>query len=127
MANHKILIADRNSITLNMFSTVIQNIGLPRPIQATSSQAALKEFKTQKIDISFIDFSLPDMSGLDVLREIKEIKKEAFVVMLCLEASEENIQAAIQAKANGFLIKPFQPYSVIKLIHKYETQSISKN
>jgi two-component system chemotaxis response regulator CheY len=127
MANHKILIADHNSITLNMFSTVIQNIGIPRPVQATSGQLAIKEFKAQKIDISFIDFSLPDMSGLDVLREFKEIRKDAFVVMLCLEASEENIQAAIQAKVNGFLIKPFQPYSVIKLIHKYETQLVNKN
>ena len=126
MANHKILIADHNSLTLNMFSTVIQNIGLPRPVQATSGQVAIKEFKTQKIDVSFIDFSLPDISGLDVLNEMKEIRKDAFVVMLCLEASEENIQAAMQVKVNGFLVKPFQPYSVIKLIHKYETILLGK-
>lgn len=126
MANHKILIADRNALTMNMFSTVIQNIGLPWPIQATTGQLAIKEFKAQKIDISFVDFSLPDMHGLEVLKELKALKEDAFIVMLCTDASEDNIQSAIQAKASGFLIKPFQPYSVIRLIHKYETSLFNK-
>ena len=126
MANHKILIADKSSVTINMFSTVIKNIGLPWPIQATTGQLAIKEFKASKIDISCIDFALPDMHGLDVLQELKGIRSDAFIVMLCTDASEDNIQSAIQAKANGFLVKPFQPYSVIRLIHKYETQSLNK-
>ena len=53
MANHKILIADRNSLTINMFSTVIQNIGLPWPIQATSGQLAIKEFVVSGQNFSF--------------------------------------------------------------------------
>ena len=127
MAEHKILIADRNSLTVNMFSAVIKNIGLPWPIQATTGQQAIKQFKEQIIDIAFIDFMLPDMYGIDVLTEMKTIRADAFIVILCTEASETNIQAAIQAKASGFLIKPFQPYSVIKLIHKYETIRFNKS
>lgn len=127
MAEHKILIADRNSLTVNMFSAVIKNIGLPWPIQATTGQQAIREFKAQKIDIAFIDFALPDVHGIDVLTEMKTIRADAFIVMLCTDASETNIQSAIQAKATGFLIKPFQPYSVIRLIHKYETLVFNKS
>lgn len=126
MANHKILIADKSSVTINMFSTVLKNIGLPWPAQATTGQLAIKEFKNQRIDVAFIDFALPDMHGIDVLLELKEIREDAFVVMLCTDASEENIHSAIEANADGFLVKPFQPYSVIRLIHKYETQKLNK-
>jgi len=88
MAEHKILIADRNSLTVNMFSAVIKNIGLPWPIQATTGQQAIKQFKEQIIDIAFIDFMLPDMYGIDVLTEMKTIRADAFIVILCTEASE---------------------------------------
>lgn len=58
-------------------------------------------------DICFLDLSLPDDNGLEMLLEIREDTPEAFVVMLTTSRLTEDVMMAQRCKANGYITKPF--------------------
>ena len=60
-----------------------------------------------KINFIFLDIELPDKSGLEILKIVKESKPDIYVVMVSGENSLDNVKQSIQAGASGFIAKPF--------------------
>lgn len=58
-------------------------------------------------DIIFLDINLPDMSGIDVLKELFVIDHYSYVIMLSGNGSRDNVMKAIEGGAKGFVSKPF--------------------
>jgi len=61
---------------------------------------------------------MPEMDGLEALREIKEKHPTTAVVMITSNASAENVQEAIENGASGFIVKPFNAAKVIDTLAK---------
>lgn len=74
---------------------------------ADSGVAGLREYLAIAPDIVFLDIDLPDISGLDVLKKIKQIDADAHVVMLSGQGHTDNILKAVDHGAKGFVGKPF--------------------
>jgi len=77
-------------------------------ITAESAQEALAAYLLHAPDIVFLDIGLPDGSGFEVLRRILANDPEAYVVMFSGNSYLDNVTAALNAGALGFIAKPFK-------------------
>ena len=77
--------------------------------KAEDGVIALKTLKSQKIDLVVSDWNMPNMTGIDLLRNIRgdAALKHLPVLMVTAEAKRENIIEAAQAGASGYVVKPF--------------------
>ncbi len=92
-----------------------------------SGASALRTIKEEEIDLVLLDLNLPDMSGIDILRQIKNIQPEILTIIMTGFASVESAVEAIKLGAYDYIKKPFKA-DAIKLITKLaiETQSLKK-
>ncbi|MBM3301756.1 MAG: sigma-54-dependent Fis family transcriptional regulator, partial [Deltaproteobacteria bacterium] len=94
--------------------------------KASSGEEALAKCESTRYDIVLLDIKMEGMSGLDVLKKLKESDPDVAVVMITAYGS---IPSAIEAMKNGaheYLLKPFDPDELMILIEKiiqYQAQS----
>ena len=75
---------------------------------ANSGEEALKEVKTDKPDIVFLDIRMKGISGLDTLEKIKKIDNGIKVIMLTIHEEKEIIEKANALGADEYITKPFR-------------------
>ena len=88
---------------------------------AENGQEAIDIFRKENFDILFVDLFMPVMNGFDAMKKIRKLKKGGKVPMIALTASAETatIEKAIQAGANSYISKPFNPQELIDTISSY--------
>jgi two-component system, NtrC family, response regulator AtoC len=96
-------------------------------VVAQSARRALECLKQESIDLVFLDLNLPDLSGLEVLKKIKEWDEDLLVIIITGYASVESAVEALKMGAYDYIKKPFKA-DVIKLIVKLalETQHLKR-
>jgi len=80
--------------------------------------SALQNLTKGKFDIAFIDYKLPVMDGLEVLRRIKEIDPEVEVVIVTAYATDASHANAITLGALEYLRKPFLMEEIYELVER---------
>lgn len=117
MSNIKILIVDDELIMRESLAGWLERDG--HAVQtAASGEEALEKIKTAHFDILLVDIKMEGISGLDVLRKVKESDPDAEVVMITAYGS---IPSAIEAMKDGafdYMLKPFDPNELGVLIEK---------
>ncbi len=111
----KILIVDDELILRESLSRWLERDG-HRVETAASGEEALDRFKETRYDILLVDIKMEGISGLEVLRHVKESDPDVAVVMITAYGS---ISTAIEAMKNGasdYLLKPFDPNELGVLI-----------
>ncbi|MFC1976414.1 response regulator [Chloroflexota bacterium] len=102
----RILIADDHGVlraglrALLSAETDLEIVG-----EAADGQEALQLCDEMSPDVVLLDISMPDLSGIDVTRRLKEMLPEARVLILTVHEDESLLQEAIQAGAAGYIIK----------------------
>jgi two-component system response regulator AtoC len=122
----KILVVDDESFICENLERILTEENYHTVI-AQRGKAALKILKEEAIDLVFLDLKLPDISGLDVLRQLKEIVPDLLVIVMTGYASVESAVEALKLGAYDYIKKPFKA-DVIKLIVRLalETQSLKR-
>ncbi len=118
--NMKILIADDFPEVTRMMRYMLRNIGFKNIREADGGKAVLKALKKEKYDLIFCDWSMPDMSGMEVLKKIRsddELKDIPFI-MVTAEAEKEKILAAIKAGVSNYILKPFTAKTIGETLKK---------
>ncbi len=95
---------------------------------ARSGQEALEEIRRDRTDVIVLDLMLPDMSGLDVLREVRRNHTAGDaprVIILSALASEEDRLRGFELGANDYMVKPFSPRELIYRIGRLLQQEQS--
>ncbi len=67
----------------------------------------IKLARINKLDAIILDLGLPDITGFEVLKKIREFSSIP-IVILTVRTHEEDVIEAIEGKANGFIAKPFR-------------------
>jgi two-component system chemotaxis response regulator CheY len=80
--------------------------------------SGIELYKKENPDVVLLDVTMPDMDGLEVLKQIKEINKEAKVFMLTNIDKQETIMEAIKQGAKGYFKKPFEEEKLLERISK---------
>jgi two-component system chemotaxis response regulator CheY len=106
----KLLIVDDSSIIRRIIKATADVLQMETE-EAQDGIEALEKLaeKYQEIDLILLDWNMPEMSGYDVLVEIKTSDKYRHipVMMVTTEGQKSNIVAAVRAGADNYLTKPF--------------------
>jgi two-component system, NtrC family, response regulator AtoC len=88
-------------------------------IGAVNGEEALRKVKEERPHLIFLDVMMPKMSGLEVLKKIREIDKEVGVIMVTAVHEEETGRQALKLGAFDFITKPIDlAYLETSLWHK---------
>lgn len=107
--NLKFLVVDDFSTMRRIVRNLLKELGYINVDEAEDGVIALQKLKNQSFGFVISDWNMPNMDGLALLQAIRsdEALKKIPVLMVTAEAKRENIIAAAQAGASGYVVKPF--------------------
>jgi two-component system, chemotaxis family, chemotaxis protein CheY len=107
--NTKFLVVDDFSTMRRIVRNLLKELGYTNVDEAEDGQMALSKLRSEQFDFVITDWNMPVMDGLTMLQNIRADSALAKlpVLMVTAEAKKENIIAAAQAGANGYVVKPF--------------------
>ena len=114
----RVLVADDASFMRQMIREILEAEGHEVVGEASDGVEALEEYERLKPDLVTMDIVMPRCSGLDAVRSIIKIDKEARVVMCSALGQEALVTEALEAGATDFIVKPFKPDSVVATLEK---------
>lgn len=105
----RFLVVDDFSTMRRIVRNLLKELGYTNVEEAEDGQVALNKLESQPFDFVITDWNMPNMDGLTLLRKIRSSDKLKHlpVLMITAEAKKENIIAAAQAGASGYIVKPF--------------------
>lgn len=111
----KILIVDDEADIVKLIETILQKEGYSCVRTAHTGKAALQILATQKIDLVLLDIMLPDLSGIDICREIRR-KSIMPIIFLTAKDNEIDTVLAIETGGDDYITKPFSPKELVSRI-----------
>ncbi len=87
-------------------------------IEAENGVEAVDKYKSEKPDAVMLDITMPDMDGLEALKQIQKIDSGAKVTMVTAMGQQTIVMEAIKAGAKDFVVKPFDPNRVLAAVQK---------
>ncbi|ATN00143.1 MULTISPECIES: chemotaxis response regulator CheY [Proteus] len=105
----KFLVVDDFSTMRRIVRNLLKELGFTNVEEAEDGADALAKLRNSAIDFVITDWNMPNMDGLELLKNIRSDAGLAAtpVLMVTAEAKKENIIAAAQAGASGYVVKPF--------------------
>lgn len=107
--NIKILVVDDFATMRRIVKNILTQLGYPNIIEADDGTTAMEILQKEKIDLIISDWNMPKMTGLDLLKKIRENAEIASTpfIMVTAEAQQDNIVLAVKAKVSQYIVKPF--------------------
>ena len=108
----KILVVDEFSVTRTIVINHLSKLGFSNTVVAEDGFSALTRLKSSLFDLVVTDCSISDMSGLDLLKQIRADSdlKHIPVLMITSEDLQGNIINAIKAGLNDYIVRPFEEH-----------------
>ncbi|HUR98417.1 MAG TPA: response regulator, partial [Pyrinomonadaceae bacterium] len=113
--NKKVLIVDDSAMSRRMLSRILESAG-HSVIQAEDGAGGLEMFFLEKPDLVFLDLTMKDMYGLDVLGKIREIDPGARIIIASADIQDQTRDMVNDAGANAFVNKPLSPEKVLSAV-----------
>ena len=117
-----ILIVDDSSVMRKILERSLRQAlpnGIEEVVEAGDGAEALAKLDAGPIQVIFSDINMPNMNGLDFLRNMKETPhKDLPVIMVTTEGGERTVMEAISLGAKGFIRKPFTPQQMESTLAK---------
>jgi len=110
--SERVLVVDDEKDICRVLTKILELVGYEVESAATGEEALrlVPEFSPELV---FLDYMMPDMTGLEVLREIKERAPDVYVVMVTGRGSEEVAASVMKAGASDYVIKPFERERIV--------------
>ena len=100
-----ICIVDDHPVVIEGLKSLLTKEQLVTTITFVSGKSFLDFFSKNEVDVVLLDIMLPDINGIDVCREIKEVRPETIVIGISNQAERSIIMQMLQNGANGYLLK----------------------
>lgn len=116
----KFLVVDDFSTMRRIVRNLLKELGFTNVDEAEDGMVALQKLKAGSFDFIVSDWNMPNMDGLTLLQTVRAdpALKHLPVLMITAEAKKENIIAAAQAGASGYIVKPFTAATLSEKMEK---------
>ncbi len=114
----KILLVDDSRTIRNIQKNVLKQLGHNDVIEAEDGVKALALFNEQPPDLMLIDWNMPNMDGITLVKKIRETNKTVPMIMCTTEAEKTRVLEAVKAGVNNYIVKPFTVDSLGEKIAK---------
>ncbi|MCL6548372.1 MAG: response regulator [Alicyclobacillus sp.] len=101
-----------------MIKDILHKYGYDVAGEAADGAEAVQLYRELKPDLVIMDITMPDMDGVEALRQIRSADPEARVVMCSAMGQQSMVVDAIQAGAKDFVVKPFQAERVVQAVER---------
>lgn len=115
----KILAVDDSTSMRQMVTFTLKGAGF-QVIEASDGVDALNKAKSEQVDLVISDVNMPNMNGIDLVKELRGLSNYKYTPMLMLttEAGDDSKSAGRAAGATGWIVKPFNPDQLLATIKK---------
>jgi two-component system chemotaxis response regulator CheY len=113
-----VLVCDDAIFMRTMISDILTQAGFEIVGEAESGSQAVEKYRQLKPDLVTMDIVMPDMGGIDAVREICRDNPDAKILMCSAMGQQALVVEAIQAGAKDFVVKPFQPSRVLEAVQR---------
>jgi two-component system chemotaxis response regulator CheY len=114
----KILVVDDAAFMRMMIKDILTKEGYEIAGEAATGREAVEKFSQLKPDVVTMDITMPEMNGIEALKQILNYNSNAKVVMVSAMGQDKLIIEALEAGAVDFIVKPFQPKKVVETVAK---------
>jgi two-component system chemotaxis response regulator CheY len=111
------LLIDDSQVVRQMVAPMLKSLGLNIVGAASNGQEGIALYEKLTPDLVFLDVTMPLMSGIEVLKRIKEINSKAIVVMLTSMADREGVLKSKEAGAFAYVLKPFDIKKIERVVN----------
>jgi DNA-binding NtrC family response regulator len=108
----RVLVADDEQVVLTVVGNLLRDEGYEVEL-VLSGKEALERLDAQYFDLMVVDKNLPDMSGLELLRKVRQSQPEMESVLITGYGSLESAIEALHLGAGGYLLKPFEDITLV--------------
>ena len=114
----KVLIVDDAAFMRMMIKDILSKNGYEVAGEADNGVKAVEKYKELTPDLVLMDITMPEMNGIDAVKNIKAIDPGAKIVMCSAMGQQAMVIESIQAGARDFIVKPFQADRVLEAVRK---------
>lgn len=112
----KILLVDDAAFMRKVIRDTLSQNGYTDLYEAVDGNDAVEKYVELNPDLIILDITMPNMNGLEALKEIRKINGSANVVMCSAMGQESMVIDAIQSGAKDFIVKPFKADRILKTV-----------
>lgn len=87
-------------------------------LSAVNGREAVEMYQQHKPDAVLLDITMPDMDGVEALKEIMKLDKNARIAMVTAIGQQGMVLECMKAGAKDFVVKPFDPPRLLAAVHK---------
>ena len=114
----KILLCDDAAFMRMMIKDILTKNGYNVAGEAENGVKAVEKYNETKPDLVLMDITMPEMDGIQALKQIKANDPGATVIMCSAMGQQAMVIESIQAGAKDFIVKPFQADRVLEAVKK---------
>ena len=115
--NITILIAEDEESNFLLLQTILKR--QCKVLHAMTGKELLEIYKKEHADLILMDIKMPEMNGIDALKEIRKFDKDIPIIMQSAYAFENDMEAARQAGSNEFMTKPINIKEFKSMISRF--------
>jgi len=112
----RVLVVDDAIFMRSMIRDIFARFPFVIAGEAENGLEAIELYKKLRPDITTMDIVMPEVDGVTALKEIMRFDPQAKVIMCSALGQESLIAESIEAGAKDFIVKPFQPNKVLKVV-----------
>lgn len=115
--NLRVLIVDDSKFMRMLLGDLLSRNGF-EILEAESGEEAVKVYLAERPDLVTLDILMPGRDGIETVQDLRAQDPDARVVMVTALGMEDYIQRALEAGADGFILKPFSPERVLETLRE---------
>ncbi|MFH0874663.1 MAG: response regulator [archaeon] len=116
----KVLIVDDSLFMRTMLKKIITEAGAEIVAEAGDGAEALIKYNEVKPDLVFLDVVMPNVDGIQALKNIKASNPDSTVIMCTSTGQDMIVKEAVDSGAADFVVKPFSKEDIQGIIQKYQ-------
>jgi two-component system chemotaxis response regulator CheY len=106
------MIVDDAAFMRMALKKILEHLGIDVIAEAENGLSAIQKFKETNPDIITMDITMPEMNGIDALKEIRKISSDVRVIMVSAMGQENYVREAVVNGAKNFIVKPFKEETI---------------
>jgi DNA-binding NarL/FixJ family response regulator len=116
----RVMVADDHSLFRDGIVSLLEAAGFDVVAEAGTGKEILEAIRISPPDLVLLDLTMPGMTGLEALKQIRLNHPEVKVVILTVSDDDDDLMAAIQAGASGYLLKDLDSQEFLELLSGLE-------
>lgn len=122
-----VLVTDDTAFMRIMMCSLLESMGFKVIAEAGNGKEAVEMYGRFRPDLVTMDITMPEMDGIEALKQIKKIDAEAKVIMCSAMGQRQMVLDAIRSGASDFVVKPIQKERLQEAVGKlFHLQTVDK-